>query len=302
MFSTKTGAANLLIGVVTGLILLKIAVSWLTGSIGILAQAADSLLDMLAAVITFSAIRIAIKPADKQHPYGHGKVEDIAGIAQGIFIFFAGLLIIYLSIRQIVEDAHIEFAAVGIAVMAVSIVVSIFLSRHLLKVARATGSIALEANARNIAADVYSALSVLVGLTLVQLTNIGIIDSIIAIGVALYILKIAYDTTHQSLSGLMDEKLPQQQEMIIKDCMEEYSYVVADFHTLRTRRSGNQRYIDVHLVMAKDISLEQAHQTCDQIEAKIQTELPYSSVTIHLEPCNDECEHCSVACSKRRPE
>ncbi|GAH66744.1 unnamed protein product, partial [marine sediment metagenome] len=101
MFSTKIGTVKLLIGAVVGLILLKLAVSWLTGSISILAQAADSLLDLFAGVITFSAIRIAAKPADEEHPYGHGKVEDIAGVAQGILILIAGGLIIYSSIRRI---------------------------------------------------------------------------------------------------------------------------------------------------------------------------------------------------------
>ena len=188
MFSTKTGAAKLLIGVVIGLIVLKVIVSWLTGSISILAQTADSLLDLFAGIITFSAVRIATKPADEEHPYGHGKVEDIAGVTQGIFIFIAGGLIIYSSIRRIIEGACIELVEAGIAVMLVSIVASILLSRHLLRVSQATGSVVLEANARNITGDIYSTSAVLVGLVIVRFTNINIIDAIIAIGVAIYIL------------------------------------------------------------------------------------------------------------------
>jgi cation diffusion facilitator family transporter len=300
MFSTKTGTAKLLISVVAGLILLKVAVSWLTGSISILAQAADSLLDLFAGIITFFAIRIAAKPADKEHPYGHGKVEDIAGATQGILIAIAGGLIIYSSIRRIIEGASIELAEAGIGVMLVSIVVSIFLSRHLLKVSRATGSVALEANARNIAADVYSALAVLVGLVIVRLTGLNIIDSIIAIGVAIYILKMAYDTTRKPLSGLIDTKLSPSQEAAIKSCLMRHSQQVVGFHALRTRRAGSQYYIDFHLVMDRDISLQQAHEMCSQIEAEIQASLPESNLTIHAEPCSDECEQCSVVCSKRQ--
>jgi len=170
MFSTKAGATKLLISVVLGLIIIKVVVSWLTGSISILAQAADSLLDLFAAIITFSAIRIAARPADAEHPYGHGKVEDVAGAVQGILIFIAGGLIIYSAIGRIIKGSSIELVESGIAVMVISIVVSIFLSRHLLRVSRTTGSVALEANARNIATDVYSASAVLVGLAVVRFT------------------------------------------------------------------------------------------------------------------------------------
>ena len=302
MFSTKAGATKLLIGVVVGLIVFKVVVSWLTGSISILAQAADSLLDLFAGIITFSAIRIAAKPADTEHQYGHGKVEDIAGASQGILIFIAGGLIIYSSIHRIIEGSSIELVEAGIGVMAISIVASIFLSRHLLRVSRITGSVALEANARNIATDVYSTSAVLVGLAIVRFTKLNIIDPIIAIGVAIYILKVAVDTIRKPISGLLDEKLPPSQQAIIDACLVKHSPGVVGFHALRTRRAGSQYYIDLHLVMAKDIHLEQAHQICDQIETEIVNKLFEASVTIHAEPCNDECEQCYIICSKRQAE
>jgi cation diffusion facilitator family transporter len=179
-------------------------------------------------------------------------------------------------------------------------VVSIFLSRHLLSVSRHTGSVALEANARNIATDVYSASAVLVGLAIVRFTGINIIDPILAIVVAIYILKIAVDTIRRPISGLLDEKLPPSQQAVIEDCLREHSREVFGFHALRTRRAGSQIYIDLHLVMARDISLEQAHQICDRIEGEIQSVLREASVTIHAEPCDNECEQCSAICSKRR--
>jgi cation diffusion facilitator family transporter len=300
MLSTKAGAAKLLIGVVVGLIAVKVVVGWLTGSISVLAQAADSLLDLFAAIITFSAIRIAAKPADAEHPYGHGKVEDIAGAGQGILIFIAGGLIIYAAIERIIRGSGIELAGAGIAVMAVSIGVSIFLSRHLSDVARRTNSVALEANARNIATDVYSASAVLVGLAIVRFTGLNIIDPILAIAVAIYILKVAVDTIRTPMSGLLDEKLPPLQEAVIEDSIRKHSSEVSGFHALRTRRAGSQSYIDLHLVMAGDTSLERAHQICDQIENEIKSGLHQVSVTIHCEPCDDECEQCSAICSKRQ--
>jgi len=288
VFSTKTGAAKLLIGTVIGLVVLKLVVGWLTGSISVLAQAADSLMDILAGVVTFSAIRIAANPADKEHPYGHGKVEDIAGALQGILIAIAAGLIIYSSVRRIIAGTSVESAETGIAVMAVSIVVSIFLSRHLLKVARATASVALEANAHNIAADIYSALAVLVAMVAVKLTGYSVIDPIIAIGVAIYLLKIALNTVRKPLSGLIDAKLPHSQETAIKVCLAKHSQYVLGYHALRTRRSGSQHYIDLHLVMNKDVSLQQAHDVCDMIEMEIDSSLPGANVTIHVEPTGPE--------------
>lgn len=300
MLSTKAGTTKLLIGVVVGLIVFKVVISWLTGSISILAQAADSLFDLFAGIITFFAIRIAAKPADAEHPYGHGKAEDIAGVLQGILIFVAGGLIIYAAIGRIMEGSSIALTEAGIAVMAVSIVVSIFLSRHLLKVSRTTGSVALEANARNIATDVYSASAVLVGLAIVRFTGLDRIDSVIAIGVAIYIMIVALDTIRKPISGLLDEKLPPSQQAVIEDCVRTHSVEVSGFHALRTRRAGSQSYVDLHLVMASDISLERAHQICDQIENEIESRLHEASVTIHCEPCDNECEQCSAICSKRR--
>ena len=301
MFSTKAGATKLLIGVVVGLIVFKVVVGLLTHSISIVAQAADSLLDLFAGIITFSAIRFAAKPADAEHQYGHGKAEDIAAVGQAILIFIAGGLIIYSAIDRIVTKNYVvEQPEAGIAVMAVSVVVSIFLSRHLLRVSRRTGSIALEANARNIATDVYSTSAVLAGLAILRFTGQNIIDPILAIAVAVYILKVAVDTIRKPISGLLDEKLPPSQEAVIEESLRKHSGEVSGYHALRTRRSGSQSYIDLHLVIAGDISLDQAHQICDQVEIEIQSALREASVTIHAEPRDNECEQCAATCSKRR--
>ena len=301
MFSSKAGATKLLIGVVVGLIVFKVVIGLLTHSISIVAQAADSLLDLFAGVITFSAIRFASRPADAEHQYGHGKAEDIAGVGQAVLIFIAGGLIIYSAIVRIITEQYVvEQPEAGIAVMAVSVVVSIFLSRHLLRVARRTGSVALEANARNIATDVYSTSAVLAGLAILRFTGMNIIDPILALGVAVYILKVAVDTIRRPISGLLDEKLPPSQQAVIEDCLGKHSREVSGFHALRTRRAGSQNYIDLHLVMAGDISLEQAHQICDSIEVEIASVLREASVVIHAEPCDNECEQCAAICSKRR--
>ncbi|MBE9482954.1 MAG: cation transporter [Chloroflexi bacterium] len=300
MFSTTSGAVKLSLVVVIGLTGLKVAISVLTGSISIFAQTADSFFDLLAVTITFFAIGIAAKPADEEHPFGHGKVEDIAAILQAVLIFTVGGLIIYSAIRRIITGVTVELTEAGIGVMLVSIIVSIFLSRHLLKVSQATGSTALEANARNIAADVYSAAAVLVGLAVVRFTGLSILDPIVALVVALFILKIAYDILRKSFGGLIDVRLPKAEEDEIVSCIMQYRSQLVTFHKLRTRKAGNQRFIEFHLVMPKNVSVEEAHRVSDHLEQDIENRLQHTSITIHVEPCSTECDQCSVSCSLRK--
>ena len=152
----------------------------------------------------------------------------------------------------------------------------------------------LEANARNITADVCSTAAVLVGLLVVRFTGLNILDPIIAIGIAIYIAKIAYDAINKPILGLVDASLPHSEQAVIKSCLAEQGGQIVGFHELRTRRSGNQRYIDLHLVMAKGISLERAHQVCDLLEVDIQSKLPRTNVIIHVEPCDGKCKQCPL--------
>ncbi len=301
MFSGKSGAVKLSIIVVVSLIALKVAVGAITGSLSVLAQAIDSFLDLFAVVITFMAIRVAARPADEEHPFGHGKAENIAAIVQAVLIFLAGGSIIYSAVRRIQTDAALEMTEAGIAVMAVSIVASIFLSRYLLRVSRQEDSMALEANAHNIAADVYSAAAVFVGLLVVRFTGLSIIDSILAGLVAIYIFKVAFDVLKNSFGGLVDVKLPEDEENIIRSAVtEHFGREVVDFHALRTRKAGSQRYIDLHLVMPKSTSLEKAHDMCDHLEEDIENRFPSTDVTIHVEPCDENCDWCSFTCDSRK--
>ncbi len=299
MFSSPRGAAKLSLAVVIGLIGLKVAVAVISGSISILAQAVDSFLDLFAVVITFLAIGISAKPADEEHPFGHGKAENIAATLQAALIFTAAGLIIYSAVRRIMVGVTVELTEAGIGVMLVSIIASIFLSRHLLKVSRATGSIALEANAHNIAADVYSAAGVLAGLAIIRFTGLSILDPIVALVVSLFILRSAYVVTRKSFGGLIDARLPQAEEDEIRYSVMEHGCRLAGFHDLRTRKAGRQRYIDLHLVMPKNASVEEAHQICDQLEQAIKNRLPHASVTIHVEPGDIKCDQCTVSCTIR---
>ena len=294
MLATRRGAAKLSLGVVIALIVFKVVVGVITGSISVLAQAADSFLDLFAITITFFAVVVAARPADEEHPFGHGKVENIAAVVQAALLFVAGGLIIYSAIRRIITGATLELTEAGIGMMLVSIIASVFLSKYLLKVARLTDSVAFEANARNIAADVYSAAGVLVGLIIIRFTGLAIIDPIIALLVSLVIFKSGYDVMKKSFGGLIDVKLPEDEENIVKSAIMEHIGELVDFHALRTRKAGRQRYIDLHLVMPKNISIEKAHQMCDHLERDIKSKLQHASVMIHVEPCDEKCERCPI--------
>jgi cation diffusion facilitator family transporter len=301
MFSGRIGAAKLSLIVVISLIVLKVVVGTITGSLSILAQAVDSFLDLFAVSITFLALRVAAKPADTEHPFGHGKAENIAAIVQAILIFIAGGTIIYSAVRRAQTEAALEMTEAGIGLMAVSIVASIFLSRYLHRVAKKEDSMALEANAHNIAADVYSAAAVLVGLTVVRFTGLDIIDDILAGVVALFILKVAFDVLRNSFGGLVDVKLPEEEESKIKQAIiEHFGGEVVSFHKLRTRKAGSQRYIDLHLVMPRRISIEEAHRMCDHLEKDFRHRLVRTDVTIHVEPCDDNCAVCKITCTSRK--
>jgi cation diffusion facilitator family transporter len=300
MFSGSRGAARLSLIVVIGLIVVKVAVAAITDSLSILAQAVDSFLDLFAVGVTFLAVHIAAKPADTEHPFGHGKAENIAAIIQAVLIFLAGGSIIYTAVQRARINTPLEMTEDGIAVMAVSVVASILLSRYLWRVARQEDSTALAANARNIAADVYSAAAVLIGLIIVRLTGLDVIDDILAGIVALFILKVGFDVLRNSFGGLVDVKLPEEEENTIKEAiMEHFGGEVVSFHKLRTRKAGNQRYIDLHLVMPRHISIEAAHLMCDHLEKDMKRRLPRTDITIHVEPCDGACQACDLKCEKR---
>ncbi len=301
MFTSKSGAAALSIASNSLLIALKIVAGIITGSVSILAEAIHSLLDLVAAIIAFFAVRVSDKPPDKGHPFGHGKVENVSGVIEASLIFVAAGLIIYEAITKIIKGVEVELLGLGIVVMAVSIVVNILVSRNLLKVSRATDSIALEADASHLTTDVWTSAGVLAGLIVVSLTGTIILDPIIAISVALLIIKAAYNILRKSFGGLVDTSLPKNEEADIVACINRHGKSLVGFHKLRTRKSGSWRFIDLHLVMPKDTVLEEAHRVCDCLEDEYREKFPRTSITIHVEPCDTECDKCSMECCPKRP-
>ena len=285
MFSTKTSAAGLSILSNSLLVALKLAAGLAMGSVSVISEGVHSAVDLLAAMIAFFSIRAAAKPADEEHEFGHGKIENISGTIEALLIFLAAILIIREAIVKIIDRAQPEFITLGIGIMAFSAVVNFFVSRRLHRIAHSTDSIALEADAWHLTTDVYTSLGVFAGLIVVEITHWYILDPIIAIGVALLIIRAAWNITRKSISGLVDERLPKAEEDIITASIIEHLGEITGFHELRTRKAGSQRYINLHLVLPKSVTLEEAHRLCDHLEGDIKNKLSNGLVTIHCEPC-----------------
>lgn len=282
----------------------KLVVGIIMGSVGVLSEAIHSGLDLVAAVIAFFAVRQSAKPADEHHKYGHGKFENLAAIIEALLIVVAALAILYHAIPKLTQK-HIEIEALGLGmvIMAISGVTNWIVSSKLMKVAKETDSPALEADALHLRTDVYTSLGVLVSIILIKLTGLTIIDPLVGIIVTLFILKAAYDLLRESLANMLDTRLPPEDEEMIKTVLASYQREFVDYHKLRTRKSGPQRHIDLHLVVPQCRTILEAHQLCDQIEKDLQAQFPHSSILIHSEPCQSKyCAQCRAMCACKRIE
>ncbi len=298
----KQKTARLSIGSNIFLVAIKLVVGLAIGSVSIISEAIHSGIDLIAAVIAFFSVKKSSEPPDSLHEFGHGKFEDFSGLIESILIFVAAALIIYEAVQKIFghgEGLSMDILVFGIGVMGLSGVVNFFVSRRLMKVAKESESIALESDAWHLMTDVYTSLGVFAGLIVIRITGLTFLDPVFAIGVALIIIKTAYQLTRRSINDLIDQSLPENEEKRIKEIICDHCTQYADFHGLRTRRSGPDRFIDLHLVVPKEATIEQAHDLADHLESDLKVEFPRSSVTIHMEPCTVECARCESLCRIR---
>jgi cation diffusion facilitator family transporter len=282
--SIKTRVAILSVVSNTFLILLKAIAGILSGSVSIISEAIHSGMDLIAAVIAFFSVRISAKPADRDHPYGHGKVENVSGVVEGLLILVAAVIIIWEAIKKIINPTHIGETNIALVVMFISAAVNFFVSGKLYKVAKQVDSVALEADALHLKTDIYTSLGVGIGIVLIKFTGKAILDPIVAILVALLILKEAISLIWNAYCPLLDTKLSDSDEEKIKSIINCYKNEIIDFHALRTRKSGSIKYIDFHMTVNKDLSVEQSHELSDRIESDLEDVLKNTNVSIHIEP------------------
>lgn len=268
----------------TMLIVFKIVAGILSGSVSIISEAIHSGMDLVASLVAFLSVKHSAKPADRKHPYGHGKIENISGMIEGLLIFVAAGMIVFEAVKKIFEPAEIEQAAIAIIVMGVSAFINFMVSRRLYKVSQEEDSMALEADALHLKTDVYTSLGVGIGILLIKLTGFVMLDSIAAILVAMLIIKEAWALTRSAFDYLLDAKLTDEEEAEIEEVIKEYSCQVIDYHKLKTRKSGSVKYIDFHITMDPNITVLEAHNIVGSVEKDISERLKNARVNIHVDP------------------
>jgi cation diffusion facilitator family transporter len=298
----KQNTARLSVISNTTLVLMKFVVGFAVGSVSIISEAIHSSMDLIAAIIAFFSVKKSSEPPDLDHSFGHGKFEDISGLAEALLIFLAAVLIIYGAVRKLLGTGEAEFEPglllAGIAVMGISALANWYVSHRLFTVARQAESIALESDAWHLRTDVYTSLGVFLGLILIRLTGNPIFDPLVALFVAAVIMKAAYDLTRRSFADLIDHSIPAADETRIKEIICQHASIYAGFHDLKTRRSGPGIFIEFHLVVPGELSVNESHDLTDHLESDLNTEYPRAVITIHVEPCTDgKCNRCGEFCT-----
>ena len=283
----------------TSLVVLKLFVGIITGSVSVMSEAIHSGIDLLAAVIALLAVRVSGKPADLEHPFGHGKIENISGAVEALLIFVAAAWIIYEAVHKLLNPKPLDLPVIGVGVMFFSAVLNIVVSRMLFRVGNQTGSIALKADAWHLRTDVWTSAGVMVALAIIMAGNwllprvdLRWVDPVAAIGVALLILRAAYQLTRQSLHDLLDVSLPAAEMQTIADILQGLSPQVCHFHKLLTRKAGGTRFVEFHLLVNPRLSVEDSHALAHQAIAKISAQFPDTHVSAHVEPCRG-CPSCN---------
>ena len=288
MVNEKKLAAGLSITSNAIIIIFKLIAGMISGSISIISEAIHSLSDFLASVLTFFAVIRSSEPADSGHQFGHGKYEDMSGFIEGGLIIFAGLYIIYEALNKLIFGYNEAFeSTLGIYAMGFAVVANIVVSSYLFKVAKKTESISLYADAEHLRTDVLSSLGVLIALVIIKYTGLYFLDPVIAIIVAVIIMKAGYSISKETLNDLLDGSLPKEDlqsiNEIIKNCNEVMGYA-----NLRTRKSGNNKQLEVTLFFNPDMKLYDCHAICDKIEAQISSKVSNIKTVIHMEPVKSE--------------
>jgi cation diffusion facilitator family transporter len=279
--SLKTKTARLSVISNTLLIIMKLVVGLVTGSVSILSEAIHSSIDLIAAIIAYFAVKVSGTPPDERHPFGHGKVENVSGVIEALLIFVASVWIISEAIKKLIHPEEPGVLFLGIIVMVISAVLNTFVSRQLYKVARKTDSVALEADALHLKTDVITSAGVALGLALMWITGWHIMDPIIALMVALLIIYESWMLLRRAFSPLLDTALSTEEIEKLERILDEMD---VEYHDLRTRAAGHLRFVEFHLDVPPQQTIETIHDRCDVIEERIKREFSDITVVIHPEP------------------
>ncbi|HEV8355065.1 MAG TPA: cation diffusion facilitator family transporter [bacterium] len=277
-----------------GILVFKFTAYLLTGSVSILSDAAESVVNVIASNVALISLVVAVRPPDQDHPYGHEKAEYISGFTEGGLVILAGLYVVYAAVQRLVNPVPLRNLDAGLVVLAVATAANYFTARFLLRVSREAESMALESDARHLLADVITTVAVFVGLGLVWFTGVTWLDPLVGILVGLHILGMGTGVYRRALGGLMDTSLPPPEEAAIKGILDAHKNDIVEYHAFRARKAGSRRFIDLHLVLHRTMTVGQSHALTDHLEEHIEAELPRTDITIHVEPCGPTCPRCAA--------
>lgn len=291
------------ISLVAGIIIFitKFSAFLVTDSTAIFSDAAESIINIVAAAVALYSIIVSSKPADEDHPYGHGKIEYFSAGFEGLLIALAGFVIIYSGISKVISGAEPTKLGFGILLIGVSSLANMVLSLYLKGVGEKTNSLPLMADAKHIMADVYTSFGIIVGLGVVIITDIPIFDPIIAIIVAVNILFTGYNLVRESVGGLMNEVDSETMEVISNKIISVRKPEWIDIHELRFWKSANNTFVDFHLVLPYYFTIKEAHKSDELVLSEMDKILPGSQVKIHLDYCDfNLCKYCEFSDCKVR--
>lgn len=266
---------------------LKSLAWWLTGSVGLMSDAMESLVNLAAAVITLISVSVSVIPADDEHAYGHTKVEYFASGLEGALILLAAAGIGWSAIHRLMNPQILETVSLGLLVSVLASTINLVVGRLLIHVGKDRHSVALQADGRHLLTDVWTTIAVVIAVALVAMTGWQWLDPVIGLLLAGHIIGMGVRLVRESMMGLMDTGLPPEELKVIKDVLDGYAEQGMEHHALRTRQAGAWRFMSVHLLMPGEWTIARGHEIADHIEEEIHAKVPRLNVLTHLEPLED---------------
>lgn len=299
--ASLTRYAWLSIATALATILMKTGAYLLTGSVGLLSDAIESSVNLVAAVIALFALRLAARPEDETHTWGHGKAEYFSAGAEGVMIFIAASAVIYTAVNRLLHPHELEQVGVGLAVSATAAGLNFFVARILWRAGRSNRSITLTADAKHLMTDVWTSAGVIAGVALVAVLHWPPLDPVIAILVGINIVVAGWALIRDSSAGLMDASLPPDDLAKLHGVLGRYrTDGVIDFHAIRTRAAGQQRFVSLHVLVPGLWTVREGHNLAEQIEHDLSAALPGASVLAHVEPIEDESSYADMTLGSGR--
>jgi len=270
---------------------LKTLAWWLTGSVGLLSDALESIVNLAAALLALSMLRLAASPPSEEHPYGFSKAEYFAAGIEGALIVLAAAGILATAIPRLLRPEPLEAPLLGLGISAAASLINLGTAIVLLRIGKRHDSVTLEADGRHLMTDVWTSAGVILGVALVFLTGWLRLDPLVALAVALHIIWTGVGLVRRSAAGLLDAAIPQEDRDAIQKLFDEYAKQGVTFHAFRTRRAAARRFVSFHLLVPDRWSVSRAHRLSEEIEARIRVAVPNAAVFTHIEPISDPASY-----------